>query len=133
MRMYFFTMYNLSGIQKGIQAGHAAVEYSLKCGLGDRKYGDYVEFADKHKTFIVLDGGTSGDMITRSCELDNLGIPHACFHEPDLNGSLSAIAFILPEEVYGIDLQDPGVEGDDEYAKRYLIKNYISQFRLASN
>lgn len=130
--MYFFTMYNLSGIQKGIQSGHAAVEYSRLAALYET-HSQYFEFADKHKTFIVLDGGTSGDMITRSCELDNLGIPHACFHEPDLNGSLSAIAFILPEEIYAIDLQDPGVEGDDEYAKRYLIKNYISQFRLASN
>lgn len=130
--MYFFVMHNLSGRQQGIQAGHAAVEYGRLANIYE-SHAQYFEFADKHKTFIVLDGGTSGDMITRSCELDRLNIPHACFHEPDLNGSLSAIAFILPEEVYGVDLKDPGVEGDVDYAKRYEIKSYISQFRLASN
>lgn len=128
--MYFFVMYNLSGIQKGIQAGHAAVEYSRLADVYET-HTQYFEFADEHKTFIVLDGGGSGDMITRSLELDNLGIPHACFHEPDLNGSLSAIAFILPKEVYDIDLNI--VEGDDDYLKRYAVKSYISMFKLATN
>lgn len=132
MRMYFFVMYNLSGIQKGIQAGHAAVEYS-RMAIDHPAYVDYFEFADKHKTFILLDGGSSGDMQSRLLELDDLRISCAPFYEPDLNNSLSAIAFILPEEVYGIDLNDPGEEGDDEYARRYELKSYISKFRLASN
>ena len=132
MRMYFFVMYNLSGIQKGIQAGHAAVEYSR---LADRyeDHSAYFEFADNHKNFILLDGGSSVDMQNRLLELNGLSIPNAIFHEPDLNNSLSAIAFILPEEIYGIDLADPGVQGDEEYARRYNIKQYISRFRLASN
>ena len=130
--MYFFVMYNLSGIQKGIQAGHAVVEYSR---LADkyRDYYAYFDFADNHKTFILLDGGGSVDMQSRLLELDDLSIPNATFYEPDLNNSLSAIAFILPEEIYGIDLADPGIEGDEEYARRYRIKQYISRFRLASN
>lgn len=128
--MYFFVMYNLSGIQKGIQAGHAAVEYSRLADVYET-HTQYFEFADEHKTFILLDGGGSGDMITRSCELDDLGIPHACFHEPDLNGSLSAIAFILPKEVYDIDLNI--TEGDAAYLKRYAVKSYISMFKLAAN
>jgi len=133
MRMYFFVMYNLSGIQKGIQAGHAAVEYSRYAMDRVGGYEQYAEFADNHKTFILLDGGSSNDMQYRLLELDDLRIPNAVFHEPDLNNSLSAIAFILPENVYGIDLKDPGVEGDEDYARRYSIKSYISQFRLASN
>lgn len=133
MRMYFFVMYNLSGIQKGIQAGHAAVEYSRYAMDRVGGYEQYVEFADNHKTFILLDGGSSNDMQYRLLELDDLEIPNAVFHEPDLNNSLSAIAFILPEDVYGIDLNNPGVEGDEDYARRYAIKSYISKFRLASN
>ena len=132
MRMYFFTMYNLSGIQKGIQCGHAAVEYS-RLAITCETHSQYFEFADKHKTFIVLDGGNSNDMITRSCELDSLNIPHACFREPDLNDSMSAIAFILPEEIYGIDLADPQGLWDLEDQAKYDIKSYISKFRLASN
>lgn len=132
--MYFFVMYNLSGIQKGIQAGHAAVEYSLRCALGEKEFSDYLEFAKQHKTFILLDGGGSNDMQSRLLELDDLGIPNAPFYEPDLNHSLSAIAFILPEDVYGIDLNDSfAIEYDVDYARRYDIKSYISKFRLASN
>lgn len=126
-------MYNLSGIQKGIQAGHAAVEYSRYAMDRVGGYEQYAEFADNHKTFILLDGGSSNDMQYRLLELDDLEIPNAVFHEPDLNNSLSAIAFILPEDVYGIDLNNPGVEGDEDYARRYAIKSYISKFRLASN
>ena len=131
-RMYFFVMYNLSGIQKGIQAGHAAVEYS-RYARNYKDYAAYNEFADNHKTFILLNGGGSNDMLKRRDELDNLNIPNAVFFEPDLNDSLSAIAFILTDDVYNLDLNDPGVEGDEDYARRYAIKSYISKFRLASN
>jgi hypothetical protein len=131
--MYFFVMGNLSGRQQGIQAGHAAVEYSLRCGLGEKEFGDYVEFAQHHKTFILLDGGGSNDMYDRLVDLTGLGIPHAKFNEPDLNNAVSAIAFILAHDVYSIDLNAPGVEGDTDYAHRYAIKSYVSKFRLASN
>lgn len=133
MRMYGFVMYNLSGIQKGIQFGHAVVEYSRYAWDGNPNYTAYKEFADNHKTFILLDGGGSCDIQNRAIELGQLGIPYASFYEPDLNDSLSAITFIIPEEVYNIDLSDPGLEGDTEYAYRYAVKSYLSKFRLASN
>lgn len=131
--MYFFTMYNLSGIQKGIQAGHAAVEYSRYARDGDPDYASYNEFADNHKTFILLDGGSSGDMKTRVSELRSMGIAYAAFFEPDLNYSMSAIAFILPEEIYNIDLSNPLGLWNPEYQANYNIKEYISKFRLSSN
>ena len=133
MRMYFFVMYNLSGIQKGIQAGHAAVEYSRRAATGEFGFEDYNEFADHHKTFILLNGGSSRDMERRALELRDLCISYAPFFEPDLNNSMSAIAFVLPESIYGIDLNDPGEEGDYDYQSKYAIKSYISQFHLASN
>ena len=55
LRMYGFTMYNLSEIQKGIQFGHTVVEYGLK----HFKDKDYQDWANNHKTFIILNGGTS--------------------------------------------------------------------------
>ena len=131
--MYGFVMYNLSGIQKGIQFCHAAVEYS-RLAAKHKAYANYFDFADNHKTFILLDGGSSNDMqYNRRAELDGLNIPYAQFNEPDLNNSVSAITFILPQDVYSIDLNNPGVEGDTDYARRYAIKSYISKFRLASN
>ena len=125
LRMYFFVMYNLSGIQKGIQSGHAAVEYQLEYG----KTKQYKDFAKNHKTFILLDGGGSIDMVERERELESYGIKFASFQEPDLNNSISAIAFIVPEEIYGKDIK--GLEDvwtwDVDYAR------YLKGFKLASN
>ena len=89
-------MYNLSQIQKGIQCGHAALEYSLKYS----KDPEYLDFVKNHKTFIVLDGGTSGDMKKHLRTLKSWNMPHAEFREPDLNNSISAIACILGEDTY---------------------------------
>ncbi len=125
MRLYFFVMYNLSGIQKGIQAGHAALEYALEFG----KTKQYKEFINKHKTFIVLDGGGSNDMLERELELEGYGIKYATFIEPDLNDSVSAIAFLVPESIYNKDIR--GLE--DVYTKDVEFARYLKSFRLASN
>lgn len=118
MRMYFFVMGNLSGRQQGIQAGHAALEYVLKYPDGVTR-----EFIHDHKTFIVLDGGTSGTMLERMAELEDLKIDYAEFREPDLNNSVSAIAFLVDEE----DYDDPDIFEVNP------VKQYLKRFRLASN
>ena len=125
LRMYFFVLYSLSGIQKGIQAGHAALEY----GFTFHENKEYQDFVTKHKTFILLDGGGSECMKQRIAELYDFGIKYESFFEPDLNNSLSAIAFIVPESVYGIDL-----EGYEEYpACDIIFARYLKGFKLASN
>lgn len=118
LRMYFLVMYNISEIQKSIQALHACVEYQLKYS----KAKEYLDWAKKHKTVILLNGGTSnsGDLSMgesyRSYErLENIKegtmeqhlqtlqenkIKCAAFYEPDLNYSLSAIAFLVDERVF---------------------------------
>jgi hypothetical protein len=125
--MYFFVMRQLNGLNKGIQAGHAAIEYGLKYG----KTKAYKDFAKYHKTFIILDGGGSGDMKSRMIELEYFKVNHAPFYEPDLNNSLSAIAFIVPESIYGMDTNRMGdlafVPKNVEFAR------YLKSFKLASN
>jgi hypothetical protein len=111
LRMYFLTMYNISDIQKGIQCGHAALEYALK-------YKDdeiFNEFVKNHKTWIILNGGVSknsksiyensnqnsiGTMESSLILLNLNGIKTAEFYEPDLNNSLSSICFIVDERVF---------------------------------
>lgn len=139
LRMYFFVMYNLSDIQKGIQAGHAAVEYSRKYATKER----FIDFADNHKTFILLSGGGSEDMLKRREELNQFDIPFSQFREPDLNNSLSALAFILPEDVFSFPIDKIGFLGNDPYwfdsgkklsiveKQQYEIFNWIKRFRLA--
>lgn len=109
-RMYFLVMYNLSDIQKGIQAGHAAIEYSNKYGSNK----EYKNWALEHKTFIILNGGTSNDGLV-SCfgepvqtgtmqdhveALRDNDIDFAIFREPDANAALTALAFIVDERVF---------------------------------
>ena len=90
IRMYHVVMYNLSGIQKGIQAGHAALEYAdLHAGTEM-----YREFIKDHKTWIILDGGGSKEMEEYLRIIKSLGVPHAFFREPDLNDAISAITFL---------------------------------------
>lgn len=121
LRMYFFVLYSLSGIQKGIQAGHAALEYANKFHSCEK----YKEFVNKHKTFILLDGGTSETMKHRMNELEELNIKFAGFIEPDLNYSISALAFVLSESEYKVV--------DDVDFETNAIADYLRNFRLASN
>lgn len=106
-RMYFFLLYSLSGIQKGIQAGHASLEYA-------RIYGKTKLFQDfiKHdKTWILLNGGVSRseDNFTKEYpyELNSIhtmfadrNIPCTYFCEPDLNDAMTSICFIADERVW---------------------------------
>jgi len=110
LRMYFLVMYNLSDIQKSIQALHACVEYQLKYG----KSKEYQEWAKTYKTVILLNGSTSnkgkhseygepkqlGSMEQHFQNLKDNKIKCAAFYEPDLNHSMSSIAFLVDERVF---------------------------------
>ena len=118
LRMYFFVPYNLSPIQQGIQAGHAALEYA-------HKYYDspvYENFVTRWKTFMIMNGGTTnckmdmianefrGDLDKIRQELEINMIDCAAFFEPDLNDALSAVCFIADERVFNYDDYVPFVE-----------------------
>jgi hypothetical protein len=57
LRMFFFVPYNISEIQKGIQAGHAAIGYAFQFGNTEL----FKDFAKNWKTWIILDGGTTNE------------------------------------------------------------------------
>jgi hypothetical protein len=99
-RMYFLVPYNISPIQAGIQAGHALVEYAQD-HFPDN---DYQDFAKNHKTFIILNGGTSSSMEMHNETLELLGVKHGTFREPDLNNMLSGICFLLEDKHFGFDI-----------------------------
>ena len=103
-RMYGLVPYNISPIQQGIQFGHAVVEYSInRYGT----YDDYQQWAKEDKTFIILNGGTTNDneerlgSLNKSVRrLEDICIPHATFHEPDLGDQLTAVVFLVDERVW---------------------------------
>ena len=107
LRMYGLVPYNISPIQQSIQFGHAVVEY----GQEFKNTEIYNVWADKWKTFIILNGGTTnirlgedglplGTLNHHLLELENNGMEFAVFHEPDLGDQLTAIVFIVDERVF---------------------------------
>jgi hypothetical protein len=158
-RLYHLVPYNLSEIQKGIQAYHAGIEYALKYGGTD----EFKQWANKDKTIIILNGGTSnraghseydyssltayGTMEKHEKELFQNEIDCATFFEPDLNSMTSAIAFLADERVWDketypdpIDHSQnlPFLEFDfsKELEKLYgkeiaFLRIFLKQFKLA--
>ncbi len=107
LRMYFFTIYQLTGIQAGIQCGHAALEYAHKFGETEL----FINFVVNYKTWIILNGGTTntirdfegisyGSLNQIADELLSNDIDFSFFHEPDLNNALTAVCFIIDERVF---------------------------------
>lgn len=110
LKMYFFTIYQLSGIQAGIQCGHAALEYA-------KTYGDtelFKNFVENHKTWIILNGGTTNSSrdfkgevsgsLNKICDtLSDHDIKYSVFCEPDLENALTAVCFIADERVYNYE------------------------------
>lgn len=118
-RMYFLVIYQLSGHQAGIQAGHCAQKY-------DRKYKDddeTLDFIDNHQTWYVMNGGDvnegsnllmveneTGQMVPYVgvinkdiAKLEAIGYKYATFREPSLGDLITACGFICDERVFNKD------------------------------
>lgn len=155
--MYGMVNYQMTGIQKGIQFGHAVVEYSLLY----QNQVDYVQWSTNDKTFIILDGGTTNLNVTSLGTLNKaadyaekeLNIPIARFHEPDLGDQLTSFVFLVDERVWDKEKYPDFIQtnwggmADQEYDKYLLdlfnnldtgknimsIRNWIRGFKLATN
>lgn len=162
-RMYTLTIYQLTGIQKGIQAAHAIMELSRKKFADD----DFLRWIRHDKTIVILNGGTTnsegidiwsqdfhaGDMEGHMAQLETLGIKYEPFFEPDLNNSLTAIAFLVDEKVWNQEKYPRPFYGratgnkswDERKSLEYAVqetgipaevwkfREFLSQFKLATN
>lgn len=120
-RMYGLVPYNISDIQKGIQFGHAVVEYLNGCQrMPNVDYTEdiksWLDACDKwryhDKTFIILNGGTTnsyqapgtnepiGTLNKHLDELNAHNVTVARFLEPDLGNQLTAVVFLVDERVF---------------------------------
>lgn len=107
-RLYFFTNFYISSIQKGIQAGHCAVE------LMNGQYRDHPvtrDWATNHKTFIVLNGGAQLEL-EHTYEVLSRNVasyPFALFKEDaGLNYALTCVGIIVPEHIYEFTSKNRG-------------------------
>jgi len=102
MRAYFFTNMYLSPIQCGIQAGHVIGEMAVK--YGQNPDSDFLEWANDHKTMIVLNGGMSCNLESIINHLSQKENPYEwdMFIESQeaLYGALTCVGIVLPEWVY---------------------------------
>ena len=103
MRAYFFVNRMLNGIDKGIQAGHCAVEFFCNYN-GPEDHPDLSDWAVHHKTFIVLSGGGHGELVEIEKFFDTQKNPlaWASFREDEvsLNSAMTCVGIILPERIY---------------------------------
>jgi len=161
-RMYHFVIYQLSGIQAGIQSEHAVVEY-IKTHWKDL---DLQQWMNVDKTLIIKNGGTtnsvgyaaySAEEYTGSLQdilhkLTDFGIKAEAFYEPDLNNAMTSIAFLVDERIWDVEkypdfLTIPGVllhpmdnrileaEAKEKgFTRKHLeIRDYLNSFHLAKN
>lgn len=109
MRAYFFGNMYLSSIQQGIQAAHAVADMFVKYDKVKRhghscQNSMLYEWADRHKTMILLNAGYGQEihnLITFFSEDGNV-FPWCPFRESReaLDSALTTVGIVLPEEIY---------------------------------
>lgn len=105
LRLYTFTNVYISSIQKGIQTAHVVSDMYTKYS---NESGYFNAWASDHKTIIVLNGGNQEMLSNTFMQMKAFGFrynyPFVSFHEDEqsLNGALTAIGIVLPEEIYDL-------------------------------
>ena len=98
-RAYILTNYYLSQLQCGLQSAHVISEMAMK------KHKHFKQWATDDKTIIILNGGNSAQLaqFETFCKTDvNNNYCWAAFREDEmsLNGALTAVGIILPDNIY---------------------------------
>lgn len=115
MRAYFFGNMYLSSIQQGIQAAHTLGELFLRFPERECDGGQCLwEWANQHKTMVLLNAGYSEEIRDLTNFFNDCRNPYPwakfCESSEALDGALTNVGIILPEEIYTIakDIrQDP--------------------------
>lgn len=110
MRAYFFGNLYMSSIQQGIQAAHAVADMFIKySNENEPNYHPLREWATDHKTMILLNAGYSSEIrnLVNFFQHPDNPYPWCEFHEGQdaLDGALTTVGIILPEEIYGTSKQ----------------------------
>jgi hypothetical protein len=111
LRLYSFTNYYLSDMQKGIQTGHMAVdlvrEYSFVNGMPPvseavKQSAMVADWADNWKTFIVLNGGNNASLKETVDLIKDVDLPWTLFCEDDqsLGGIMTCVGVVVPEAYF---------------------------------
>ena len=146
MRAYFFGNMYLSSIQQGIQAQHCTAELFLKYSLYGKLTGDFIgekqrvslyEWADNHKTSILLNGGDCAGLSEIFLLLDSPDNPYpwAIFVESNdaLRNALTCVGIILPERIYEAAGEMRQNRNNPQYGRDLLISDWEYDLCLQLN
>lgn len=106
MRAYFWGNMYLSSIQQGIQAAHCVSDMFVRYSNDQlsEQYDYLLDWADEHKTMILLNGGFSENLsnLKEFFEDEKNPYPFMWFNEEEaaLNGAMTCVGIILPEKIY---------------------------------
>ena len=158
MRLYSFVNYYLSPLQHGLQTAHCVSEMSRLYKVNTQQVATYIEWAEKHKTIIICNGGNVEmleDLHLRLVDLaENFDLPVVKFYEDEqsLNNALTSVAIILPEWVYdakffkgttgpdywvwnhehlNTDVDMPNAMRFVDGSKQFALISLVKSFRLA--
>ena len=138
----------LSSIQQGIQAGHVIGDMAVKYDEPTDHKSMFLEWAEDHKTMILLNGGFSQDLIEFESflegDLDSDSVrlndhydgyspyPFALFREEGIDDAASSFGMVLPPKIYdGIKLMNKVKRlPRDSYDRQNWERNKALQFEL---
>jgi hypothetical protein len=111
MRLYAYTNMYTEGIHAGIQTAHALGELNTKYAdletpEGARAHIKLLDWQKNHKTIYIYNGGLADMLWSRYKALrefaNKFELPIARFYESKeaLNGALTCVAIVVPEQYY---------------------------------
>lgn len=126
LRLYSFQNMYFSGIHAGIQTAHTIAEISLQT----EEKNSYKEWAYKHKTIVILNGGMEKDLWDLYEFLDTNDNPFMWdyFQESKeaANEALTNISIILPERIFNFKKNMPNRYKNRWYS--FFFKIYTPEF-----
>lgn len=131
MRLYSITNMYTSGIHAGIQTAHALHEMFRDHSLTALQRSVLNDWADNHKTIIVLNGGYHAEIESVAYRLYTLGhragLPVGYFRESEeaLAGAYTAAVIVVPEHIYNAYPETASYTLSDNDLEIYnIIKKY---------
>lgn len=110
MRFYGFGNYYLSSLQQGLQSAHVVGDLaaaSISSGKVTTKGKIFFDWAENHKTMVLLNGGNSAMLEAlfqkfATFEKNGMHLPYAKFHEDEqsLGGALTYVGIVVEEKYY---------------------------------
>lgn len=131
-RLYSFTNYYLSSLQKGLQTAHVVAEMANINKIYRDRYPDTIEtpfetWSRLDKTIIILNGGNSADLELLHADLYKFGIESTFFKEDQrsLNGAWTAVGCIIPDVYW--DPKHP----ERDHQEVVIFRKFLEKFNLA--